>query len=95
MANLILFGSFFVLLILNVPIAFCLGLSAIFSLVSGNMPLSVIAINIYSGTSKFLLLAIPFFVLSGNVMAKAGISTRLVSFIDDCIGHRRGGIAIV
>ena len=45
--------------------------------------------------AKFLLLAIPFFVLSGNIMAKAGISSRLVAFADDCVGHRRGGIAIV
>ena len=49
----------------------------------------------YAGISKFLLLAIPFFVLSGNIMAKAGISKRLVKFVDTCVGHRRGGIAIV
>ena len=49
----------------------------------------------YSGISKFLLLAIPFFVLSGNIMAKAGISKRLIRFVDSCVGHRRGGIAIV
>ena len=57
--------------------------------------LSVVPTNVYNSMAKFLLLAIPFFVLSGNIMAKAGISTRLVQFIDDCIGHRRGGIAIV
>ena len=49
----------------------------------------------YSGISKFLLLAIPFFVLSGNIMAKAGISKRLIRFVDTCVGHTRGGIAIV
>ncbi|MFR5772846.1 MAG: TRAP transporter large permease subunit [Lachnospirales bacterium] len=49
----------------------------------------------YSGISKFLLLAIPFFVLSGNIMAKAGISKRLIKFVDTCVGHRRGGLAIV
>ena len=49
----------------------------------------------YSGISKFLLLAIPFFVLSGNIMAKAGISKRLIKFVNTCVGHRRGGIAIV
>ena len=95
MANLILFGSFFVMLLLNIPIAFCLGLSAIFSLLSKGMALSIIATNTYSGIAKFLLLSIPFFVLSGNIMAKAGISTRLIDFADACIGHRRGGIAMV
>ena len=49
----------------------------------------------YSGISKFLLLAIPFFVLSGNIMAKAGISKRLIRFVDTCVGHKKGGIAIV
>ncbi len=95
MVNLVLFGSFFVMLILNIPIAFCLGLSAIFSLMYAGMPLNIIATNTYSGMAKFLLLSIPFFVLSGNIMAKAGISTRLIDFADSCIGHRRGGIAMV
>ena len=95
MVNLILFGSFFIMLLLNIPIAFCLGLSAVFSLLYAGMPLNILATNVYSGMAKFLLLAIPFFVLAGNIMAKAGISTRLIDFADSCIGHRRGGLAIV
>ena len=93
--NIILFGVFVILLILNVPISYCLGLSAIAALLYAHIPLSVVATNIYSNTSKFLLLAIPFFVLAGNIMAKAGISTRLVDFADACVGHRKGGFAIV
>ena len=95
MINFILFGSFFILLLLNVPIAVSLGLSSVFAMLFGHDKLSVIPTNVYSGMSKFLLLAIPFFVISGNVMAEAGISKRLISFIDDCVGHQRGGIAIV
>ena len=95
MINLILFGSFFVMLLLNIPIAVSLGMSAVFSMMYAGDKFSIIPTNVYNGMAKFLLLAIPFFVLSGNIMAKAGISTRLVQFIDDCIGHRRGGIAIV
>lgn len=95
MINFILFGSFFILLFLNVPIACSLGLSAVFAMLFGGDKLSVIPTNVYNGMAKFLLLAIPFFVISGNVMAEAGISRRLVDFIDDCIGHRKGGIAIV
>ena len=64
-------------------------------MVFGHDKLSVIPTNVYNGMSKFLLLAIPFFVISGNVMAEAGISKRLVGFIDDCVGHQKGGIAIV
>jgi len=95
MINFILFGSFFVLLFLNIPICVSLGMSSIFAMLFSGDKLSVVPTNVYSSMAKFLLLAIPFFVLSGNIMAKAGISTRLVQFIDDCIGHRRGGIAIV
>ena len=95
MINLILFGTFFIMLLLNIPIAVSLGTSAILAMVYAHDPFTVISTNVYNGMAKFLLLAIPFFVLSGNIMAKAGISTRLVNFIDDCVGHRRGGIAIV
>lgn len=95
MINLILFGSFFVMLFLNIPISVSLGMSAIFAMVFSGDKLSIVATNTFSGMAKFLLLAIPFFVLSGNIMAKAGISTRLIQFVDDCVGHRRGGIAIV
>lgn len=100
MINFILFGSFFILLFMNVPIGVSLGVSAISAMFySGKFNaakvMSIVSANFYNGMAKFLLLAIPFFVLSGNIMAKAGISTRLVQFIDDCIGHRRGGIAIV
>ena len=95
MINFILFGSFFVMLFLNIPICVSLGMSSIFAMLYSGDKLSIVPTNVYNGMAKFLLLAIPFFVLSGNIMAKAGISTRLVQFIDDCIGHRRGGIAIV
>ena len=95
MINLILFGTFFIMLFLNIPICVSLGVSSILAMIYSGDKLSVVPTNVYNGMAKFLLLAIPFFVLSGNIMAKAGISTRLVQFIDDCIGHRRGGIAIV
>ncbi|MCH4035735.1 MAG: TRAP transporter large permease subunit [Lachnospiraceae bacterium] len=102
MITAILFVSFFVLLFVGMPIALCLGMSSMIAILYAmnfvpqyqSLTLSVIATNTYTGIAKFLLLAIPFFVLSGNIMAKAGISRRLVSFIDDLIGHRRGGMAM-
>ncbi len=103
MITAVLFISFFVMLIIGLPIAICLGMSSALTVLVASavdpkfsmLDLSIIATNTYTGTAKFLLLAIPFFVLSGNIMAKAGISTRLVSFIDDCVGHLKGGMAIV
>ncbi len=103
MITAVLFLSFFAMLLIGVPIAICLGMSSVLAILYSisfvpqfqNLTLSIIATNTYTGIAKFLLLAIPFFVLSGNIMAEADISKRLVDFIDDCIGHKRGGMAIV
>ena len=95
MISAVLFISFFIFLILGVPIAICLGLSSVCAIIYSGTSLTIVATNMYAGISKFLLLAIPFFVLSGNIMAKAGISKRLIDFVDTCVGHKKGGIAIV
>lgn len=95
MISAVLFISFFIFLILGIPIGICLGLSSVCAILYSGTSLTIVATNMYSGISKFLLLAIPFFVLSGNIMAKAGISKRLIRFVDTCVGHTRGGIAIV
>ena len=91
MISAVLFISFFIFLILGVPIALCLGLSSVCAILYSGTSLTIVATNMYSGISKFLLLAIPFFVLSGNIMAKAGISRRLIDFVDTCVGHKKGG----
>lgn len=95
MISAILFLTFFIFLLMGIPISMCLGLSSICAILYSGTSLNIVATNMYSGISKFLLLAIPFFVLSGNIMAKAGISKRLIKFVNTCVGHRRGGIAIV
>lgn len=95
MISAILFITFFIFLLMGIPIAICLGLASICAIIYSGTSLSIVATNMYSGISKFLLLAIPFFVLSGNIMAKAGISKRLIKFVNTCVGHKRGGIAIV
>ena len=95
MISAVLFISFFIFLLFGVPIGICLGLSSVCAILYSGTSLTIVATNMYSGISKFLLLAIPFFVLSGNIMAKAGISKRLIRFVNTCVGHRRGGIAIV
>ena len=87
MISAVLFVSFFVFLILGIPIGICLGLSSICAILYSGTSLTIVATNMYSGISKFLLLAIPFFVLSGNIMAKAGISKRLIRFVDTCVGQ--------
>ena len=95
MVSLILFGSFFVLLLLNVPIGLSLGISSVAALIAENLPFSMIPSNLYSSTGKFVLLAIPFCILGGNVMEKSGISARLIDFCRTLVGHRKSGMALV
>lgn len=95
MAGLILFGAFFVLLLLNIPIGLSLGISSILTLLYEKLPVSMVSSNLYSSTSKFVLLAIPFFILGGNIMEKSGISKRLIDFCRTLVGHKKSGMAMV
>lgn len=95
MSALILFGIFFLLLFMNMPIAFALSISSIATLLYEGLPLLPVASNLYAATSKFVLLAIPFFILGGNVMDKSGISGQLIDFARTLVGHRRSGMALV
>lgn len=92
---LILFGIFFILLLLNIPIFVSLGIASVTALVVAKMPMSMMPVILFTTTSKFTLLAIPFFILAGLVMERAGISGRLITLIDVLIGHIRGGLGIV
>lgn len=91
----VLFITFFILLLLNVPIALCLGISSIVTMLSLDVSLTTLPMNIYAGIGKFTLLAIPFFVLAGCIMEKAEISAKLINLADKMVGHKKGGLAIV
>ena len=91
----ILFGAFIIFLFLNIPIAISLSLSSIICMVEDGLPMQMLATLTYSNLTKFLLLAIPFFVLAGNIMEKAGISEKLINLCDKMVGHRRSGLAFV
>src|SRR5699024_3062206 len=97
MTGLLLFGTFFILVLLNVPIAFAIGVSGLIILYMdrGFDALELIPSNMYASISSFTLLAIPFFVLAGVIMEHAGISRRLIDFANVCVSHRKNGIAIV
>lgn len=91
----ILFGLFFVFLMLGIPISISLGLSAIMSLLLFDFPLSMFPAIMYASLGKFTLLAIPFFILAGVIMEYAGISKRLVTLANVMVGHLTGGLAVV
>ena len=93
MTGLILFGSFAVLLIAGVPIAVSLGMATMISVATLDLPLAVIAQRIFTGLDSAAIMAIPFFVLAGNLMSSGGISRRLVDFVNSIVGKARGGMA--
>lgn len=91
----ILFLTFVVLLMLNVPIAICLGAASLAALTTTPMGFSMVAANVYAQTSKFALLAVPYFIFAGNIMEKTGISAKLIRMAQSFVGHKRGGLALV
>jgi tripartite ATP-independent transporter DctM subunit len=94
---LVLVVSFVILLLLNVPVAFCMGISTVLAfLTMGDLPAFVaVAHKIATGIDSFALLAIPFFVLSGVLMGRGGIARRLIDFANVLVGRFRGGLAFV
>lgn len=93
--SILLFGIFAILLIIGVPIAISLGVASLVAILVSGLPIEMFPINVFSASSKFSLLAIPFFILAGNIMEKAGISEKLINLAKAMVGHRRNGIAMV
>lgn len=92
----ILFLSFFVLMFIGVPVGISLGGAGIISILLGmKVPLIVVAQTMFNGVNSFPLMAIPFFILAGNLMSDGGISKRLVSFVNLFFSRFRGGLAQV
>lgn len=95
MDALVLLGSFVALMALGMPIAYALGLSALVGAVYIDLPLDAVMIQLAAGVNKFSLLAIPFFVLAGAIMAEGGMARRLVAFAGVVVGFVRGGLSLV
>ena len=97
MIVLAIFIALIVMICLNVPIAVALAISAILGLVmtEGTGALVTVALDMYDGSTKFSLIAIPMFVLAGAIMNAGGITDRLINFISALIGFVRGGLGMV
>jgi tripartite ATP-independent transporter DctM subunit len=95
MDALMLLGSFIVLILIGMPVAYALGLSALIGAWWIDIPFDALMIQVAGGVNKFSLLAIPFFVLAGAIMAEGGMSRRLVAFAGVLVGFVRGGLSLV
>lgn len=94
-AVLILVVSFFAMLIGRVPIAFAIGISSILTTAYLGLPLMQIAQLMVKGVNVFTLMAVPFFIVAGEIMGAGGISNRLIKLADALVGWLRGGLAMV
>jgi TRAP-type C4-dicarboxylate transport system permease large subunit len=94
----VLVVSFIILLVIGVPIAFSIGISGILTMLVSIAPLpsfTTFAQRMATGLDSFALLAIPFFILAGNIMNKGGIAMRLIDFARALVGNAQGGLAFV
>lgn len=93
---LVLLGSFLALMILGVPVAIAMAVASLaFILVSGTVPDVILAQRMIAGVESFPLLAVPFFILAGNLMNIAGVTGRIYAFAVSLVGWMRGGLAQV
>lgn len=93
---LILFGTFIILVVLTVPIGYAIGIATLVTLVAyPSVPLALITQNAITGVDSFPLMAIPFFILAGNLMSSGGVARRIVDFCDTLLGWVTGGLGIV
>jgi tripartite ATP-independent transporter DctM subunit len=92
---LVLIGSFALFTLIGLPVAYALGLGAIVAALWIDLPLEAVMLKVSDGTDDFALLAIPFFILAGAIMAEGGMAERLVNLAKIFVGFIRGGLALV
>ena len=94
--SIIIAVTFFLTLATGTPVAFCLALTSLIALlVIGDVPLHLMPQRMFTGMDSFPLMAVPFFILAGDLMNSAGITHRIVRFSTALVGHIRGGLAHV
>lgn len=92
---LLLFGLFALLMVMKVPVSYCLGIASTVCLLVLGYPLTVVSQKIFNALNSFSIMAIPLFILGGNIMSEGGISKRLIEFCESLVGNIRGGLAFV
>ena len=95
--SLAIFVILLVLIVIGVPVAGCIGLASIATIYIFKLgvPLTMVAAKTFSGVDSFSLMAIPFFVLAGELMNKAGITKRILDIAEALVGSLKGGLTYV
>ncbi|MCL7938946.1 TRAP transporter large permease [Halomonas sp. ATCH28] len=91
----LLFVLFFVFMLLGVPIALAIGASTLVALHAQGVPLMVVTQQMFQGINSFALVAVPMFILAGDLMAQGKVSEKLVAFADSLFGFLKGGLSLV
>lgn len=91
----VLAGAFFLLMALGMPIGLAVGIASLIVLVIDGLPLQMVPQMMFTGNNSFALVAVPFFILAGDILAKGGISERIVAFAEASLGRIKGGLSIV
>lgn len=93
--SLLLAALFILFLLMGLPVAFVIGASTMSALQMGGVPLMVVPQQMFAGINSFALVAVPMFILAGDIMAQGEISKRLVAFADSLFGFVKGGLSVV
>jgi tripartite ATP-independent transporter DctM subunit len=94
-AAVLLVGSFLVMIFFQLPIAFAIGIASVATTMYLGLPLQMVAQNMIKGMNVFVLLAVPFFILAGEIMGSGEIADRLIGLSNALVGWMRGGLAMV
>jgi C4-dicarboxylate transporter DctM subunit len=95
MEFLVIFGSFLLFMLLGLPIGTALGVAAIITIYHFDLGIGMVGMNFVSGIASFPLLAIPFFVLAGVILERAGLAATIARFFELLVGRMTGGLAVV
>lgn len=91
----VMIGSFFIMIFIGIPIAFAMGTSALMFIMVEGIPLSMVAQRFFSNTQSFAFLAIPFFILAGNLMVQGNIAQRIIDVANSMVRQFPGGLGCV
>lgn len=91
----LLIGSLIILVLLGMPVPFAIGFASMISLLEGGFKIAAMSQKMFSGIDSFVMLAIPYFILAGNIMAEGKLTNKILDFAAAALGWMKGSLAII